>query len=131
MKEEQIKDILLKHKIDYTKNSTIWGPIIPSISAYENGLGEVMHVMKDHILHFNSKGIAIIAVDDMLGIPREKQLVFINKSDIHGIKIRMRRTKFILSIQTNRGLIEYKIRKSILGAPWHKENLSYLLLQTV
>ncbi len=46
MREQQIKEILLKKNFLYEENSTIWATILPNIGAYKQGLGETMYVME-------------------------------------------------------------------------------------
>lgn len=128
MKLETIKDILKNNNIEYKEHATICGTIQASIGAYNNGLGTVMHTMKDHVLHFSNGGVAIIAVDDMNGTPKAETFMWISQKDVKQIRIKMKLFTFILTIDTDKGEIVYKIRRSVLGAPWHKENLSYLLL---
>lgn len=128
MKLETIKNILKKNKVEYKEHATIYGTIQANIGAYNNGLGTVMHTMKDHVLHFSNGGVAIIPLDDMNGNPKEETFQWISKEQIHQIRIKMKLLTFILTIETDKGEITYKLRRSVLGAPWHKENLSYLLL---
>lgn len=131
MKEIKIKELLSKKHISYVNNRTIWATIIPSMGAYQNGMGTIMHTMKDHILHFNHDGIVILAIDDINGKISENHIIFISNDNITFIDINVKILKFLLTIQTNKGTIEYKVRKHILACPWHKENLSFLLLNTM
>ena len=128
MREQQIKEILLKKNFLYEENSTIWATILPNIGAYKQGLGETMYVMKDHILHFNSQGIVILPIDDMLGIPKEEYIKNIFYDEISEVRINIKWGKLRLCIKTNDGIVEYKIRKKNIGSPWHKENLANVLL---
>lgn len=131
MKEEEIKSILQRHEISYVEHASICGTIIANVGAYHNGIGSIMHTMKDHILHLSTEGVAILAIDDMRGTLQEDTLIFIPTKDIQAINLGMKGFGFRLTIQTEKGEIVYKIRRSMLASPWHKENLSYLLLQTV
>lgn len=128
MKESKVKEILVRNGISFIQHATIYGTLKADMGAYKNGLGNMMHTMKDHILHFNGKEVVILAIDDMNGMPKGKTLVRISKEQIKSINIKIRLLIFWMIIHTEKGDIQYKIRKSILGSPWHKENLSYLLL---
>ena len=86
MKEEEIRDILNSHQICFAQHGTLCATVKAGIGAYQNGLGEIMHTMKDHILH--------------------------------------------ITIETRKGTIVYKLHKNVLASPWHKENLSFLLLNS-
>lgn len=129
MNENDIKLILDKYNIGFAQHSTIWGKVIPSVGAYNNGIGEIMHVMRDHILHFNNEGVAILAVDGMTGKIQENTLTFIPNKNIDSINIKVNRFSFMITIRTKNGDITYKTRKNILGSRWHKENLSFILLR--
>lgn len=129
MKEEKINEVLKKNQIDVKEHSTIYGTVQASTGAYNNGLGNVMHTMKDHVIHINHQGVTIVPVDDNLGSLKEDELVFIPQERIQIIRMNVKFFSFGLEIQTDKGKIIYKIRKNALGSPWHKENLSYLLLR--
>lgn len=131
MKEELIREVMLKNHLDFAEHSAIYGTVRASAAAYSNGLGMMMHSMKDHVLHFGDDGITILAVDDMKGIVKEDAIVHIPRKRIRSVVIKMKLFAFSLTIQTDKGDIQYKIRRSVLGAPWHKENLSYLLLRFI
>ena len=130
MNENDIKQILDKYNIGFAQHSTIWGKVIPSVGAYNNGIGEIMHIMREHILHFNNEGVAILAVDDMTGKIQENTLTFIPNKNIDSINIKVNRFSFMITVRTKNGDITYKAKKNILGSRWHKENLSFLLLRT-
>ena len=128
MDEKVIRDFLLENKINFQKNSTILGTIKPDIGAYNNGLGKIMHIMRTHILHFNSEGVAIVALDDNSGKILKDTLVFFKNKDIQ-IQIQIKILSSLLTIHTEKGDMHYKIRKSAIGCPWHKENFAYLLMR--
>lgn len=131
MKEQAVEEILIKHHVPFLPNRTIWATILPSVGAYQNGFGNLMHTMKDHILHITPHGIAILAVDDHTGKLCEDTLVLIPRDQILATSIHVKLTKFILTIECKKGCIQYKVRKNILACPWHKENLSFLLFHEV
>lgn len=131
MKEERIRDVLTKNHMEFAEHATICGTIKASVAAYYNGLGRIMYTMKDHVLNFNDQGIGIVAIDDTKGSLREETFVCIPQEKIRSVIIKMRLFTFALLIQTDEGEIRYKIRRSVLGTPWHKENLSYILLRLV
>ena len=127
MKEKDVKEFLNSQNITFSRQSTIWGTIKPTVGAYNNGLGSTMHVMKDHILHFNKEGLAIVAIDDNSGKILKDTLVFFPIDQVK-LNLKMKILSFLLNVSTDKGDIEFKIRKSIIGCPWHKENLSFILL---
>ncbi len=128
MEEKVVRDFLLENHIHFQQHSTIQGTIKPDVGAYNNGLGKVMHIMRDHILHFNNEGVAIVALDDNSGKILKDTLVFLKNEDIQ-IQLQVKVMSSLLTIHTNKGDIHYKIHKSVIGCPWHKENFAYLLLR--
>jgi|GEM_PF-446170 len=129
MKEDEIKNILFANQIAYARHGSIYATLQPSVGAYKNGLGNTMYVMKDHILHMNNEGLAIIAIDDNNGQLLPDTLVFlpINSIQIH-LKIYLTHIKMIIS--SSNGDMVFKVHKNVIGCPWHKENLSFLMLQS-
>lgn len=127
MKENDVKEFLNSQNITFSRQSTIWGTIKPTVGAYNNGLGSTMHVMKDHILHFNNEGLAVAAIDDNSGRILKDTLKFFPIDQVK-LNLKMNVLSLLLTVSTDKGNIEFKIRRSILGCPWHKENLSFILL---
>lgn len=127
MREKDVKEFLNSQNITFSRQSTIWGTIKPTVGAYKNGLGSTMYVMKDHILHFNKEGLAIVAIDDNSGKILKDTLVFFPIGEVK-LNLKIKVFSFSLNVSTDKGDIEFKIRKSIIGCPWHKENLSFILL---
>lgn len=130
MKEEEIRDLLNSHQICFAKHGTICATVKAGVGAYNNGMGEIMHTMKDHILHINAQGIAILAVDDINGALLEHTLLFLPHEDILSTNITIKLFHFLFTIETKKGVIQYKLHKNVLASPWHKENLSFLLLNS-
>ena len=62
MKEEEIRDILNSHQICFAQHGTLCATVKAGIGAYQNGLGEIMHTMKDHILHINAQGTSFFRI---------------------------------------------------------------------
>lgn len=88
MKEEEIREILNSHQICFAQHGTLCATVKAGLGAYQNGLGEIMHTMKDHILHINAQGIAILAVDVINGALQEHTLLFLPHEDIVSINIK-------------------------------------------
>ena len=128
MKEELVKEVLLLNKLEFCKYSTIFVTIKPSISTYQYVLGDFLYSYKQHILHFNHIGIIIIPLNEMSGKLLDDSLVIIPYNEIESKEIKINLMTFKLILKTKKGNIEYKIRKNALGCPWHKENLSFILL---
>lgn len=119
MKEEEIRDILNSHQICFAQHGTLCATVKAGIGAYQNGLGEIMHTMKDHILHINAQGIAILAVDDINGAPQEHTLLFLPHEDIVSTTIKIKLLHFLFTIETRKGTIVYKLHKTY----WHHHGI--------
>lgn len=130
MKEEEIRKIVEGRQLIFTRHSTIYGKIKMGVGAYNNGIKEMMHTMTCHILHINAEGIVIIALDDLTGNPLEQALVFIPRESILSTDIRCKFFSFLLIIKTEKGSIVYRLHKNVFASPWHKENLSFLFLNS-
>lgn len=130
MKEEEIRDLLNSHQICFAEHGTICATVKAGVGVYNNGMGEIMHTMKDHILHINAQGIAILAVDDINGTLQEHTLLFLPHEDILSTNLAIKLFHFLFTIETKKGVIQYKLHKNVLASPWHKENLSFLLLNS-
>ena len=127
--EKEIKKRFEKEKVTYFEHATIKGKIIATVGAYNNGLGKVMHMMRDHYLHFHAQCIIILVSDDSSGRLIEDVFMTIPFQEIINIKVKSHVVNLLLTIQTKRGDIVYKISKNIFACGWHKENLAFLLLR--
>lgn len=129
MDENDIRELLLGHGIDFAHHATLLATLKPTVGAYNNGMGDYMNTMREHVLHLNSSGIAIIPIDDRRGKMIEDELLFIPNEKIVQLKMNMKLMSLTFTIDTEAGELVYKVRRSVLGAPWHKENLAFILLR--
>ena len=128
MREGDVREALLSHGIDFASHVTIVGTLRPSVAALANGMGSFMNLMREHVLHRNSSGLAIIPVSSANGQLSEDDIVFIPNERIRQIGLMPSRAHFELTVSTDDGDITYKVRRRVLGSPWHRENLAFLLL---
>lgn len=131
MQENDVRELLLRHGVNFARNATIIGTLKPSVAAHANGMGAFMHLMREHVLHFNSTGVAIVPVSEVNGRLSEDIVVVIPNEHIDQLWMSVRRAHLELTIVTPDGDIVYKVRRRVLGAPWHKENLAFLLLNAI
>ncbi len=129
MDENDIRELLLGRGIDFAHHATLLATLKPTVGAYHNGMGDYMNTMREHVLHLNSSGIAIIPIDDRRGKMIEDELLFIPNEKIAQLKMNMKLMSLTFTIDTEDGELVYKVRRSVLGAPWHKENLAFILLR--
>ena len=127
MKESDIKGILSRHGYVFQEHATIYATVKPGVAAYQIGLKQTMFINKEHLLHVNGKGIVILVLNEMSGTILEDSIVLLPLEDIEQVEIIPKSLAFQLVIRTKQGDLEYKIRKTTLGAPWHKNNLIYFL----
>lgn len=128
MKIEVIRNVLKKYKYNYNSHATLYATIKPSVGAVKSGMGNMLYANKTHILHLNSQGIVILPLNEMSGAIEEELIMLIPEKDILEKEIKIKFLSFHLIIKTKNGNIDYLIRKNAIGSPWHKENLSFLLL---
>ena len=126
MTENDVRELLLGRGVDF---ATILATLKPTVGSYNLGMGEYMNVMREHVLHFNSSGIAIVPVDDRRGRLEGDRLLFVPNERIKQMRLRMRLASLELTVETDEGDLVYKVRRSVLAAPWHKENLAFILLR--
>lgn len=129
MDENDIRELLLGHGIDFAHHATLLATLKPTVGAYNNGMGDYMNTMREHVLHLNSSGIAIIPIDDRRGKMLADELLFLPNEKIGQLKMNMKLMSLTFTIDTEAGELVYKVRRSVLGAPWHKENLAFILLR--
>lgn len=129
MDENDIRELLLGHGIDFAHHATLLATLKPTVGAYNNGMGDYMNTMREHVLHLNSSGIAIIPIDDRRGKMLADELLFLPNEKIGQLKMNMKLLSLTFTIETDVGELVYKVRRSVLGAPWHKENLAFILLR--
>ena len=122
MKESDVEGILHRHGYVFQEHATIYATIKPGVAAYQIGLKQTMFSNKEHLLHVNEKRIIILVLDEMSGTILEDSIVLLPLEDIQPKSFAFR-----LVIRTKQGDLEYNIRKTTLGAPWHKHNLIYFL----
>ena len=127
MKESDVEGILHRHGYVFQEHATIYATLKPGVAAYQIGLKQTMFSNKEHLLHVNEKGIIILVLDEMSGTILEDSIVLLPLEDIQQVEIIPKSFAFRLVIRTKQGDLEYNIRKTTLGAPWHKHNLIYFL----
>ena len=129
MTENDVRELLLGRGVDFASHATILATLKPTVGSYNLGMGEYMNVMREHVLHFNSSGIAIVPVDDRRGRLEGDRLLFVPNEQIKQMRLQMRLASLELTVETDEGDLVYKVRRSVLAAPWHKENLAVILLR--
>lgn len=128
MDESAVGAALAERGIMFRAGMSIVGVVRPTVGAYKYGLGNVTRVNKEHVLNFNGHGIAIVPLTDLNGRPSTEDTAFIPNDQIVETRIDMRRLGFALTIETQKGIFEYRIRRYAIGMPWHRENLAAILL---
>lgn len=128
MDEKIVEDVLADHGIAPRPHASVFGTVRAGIAAYHAGLGASMSAMREHVVHLGAEGVAIIPVDDRNGVLRERELVFIPNERIRSLEVRSRLLHLELVIGTEEGDIVYRLRRSAVNCPWHRDNLSRLLL---
>lgn len=127
LKENDIKEFLQRQNINYCEHSSVWGVIFPKKITYLAGPITASLSLQYHVLHFNQEGIAIIGISNTTGKIMENAFDFISNNEISHITFRKKMMSYELEIATNKGILAYKVNKTMIGTPWHKENLPKIL----
>lgn len=127
LKENDIKEFLQCQNINYCEQSSLWGTVFPKKITYLAGSAAALLSMQYYVLHFNQEGIAIIGINNTTGKIVENAFAFISNNEISHIAFQKKMMSYELKITTNKGSLAYKINKTMIGTPWHKENLPKIL----
>ncbi|MEG0275851.1 MAG: hypothetical protein RR630_02380 [Coprobacillus sp.] len=127
LKENDIHQFLVSNQINYLEKSSICGVIFPNKTTYLLGPIAASMSLQYYILHFNKEGIAIMGLNNVTGKIEEQTLVFIQNSEIESIQFTKKLMAYNLDISTSHGNISYKVNKVMIGAGWHKYNLTQIL----
>ena len=127
MKESDVKNALNRHGYVFQEHATIYATVKPGVAAYQSGLKQTVFTNKEHLLHINGEGIVILVLNEMSGTILKDCIVLLPLKDRQQVEIIPKSLTYRLMIRTKLGDLEYKIRKTTLGAPWHKNNLIYFL----
>jgi len=129
VKEEQVKALVEAQGLTFKEHATIMAAIVPSPAAIENSFGSILSQTKECILHFNDRGVAVIGLDDLTGNLLKDRVLLLLDGKVKSTKLLIRIVNFIVSLETEKGIIQFKVGRQQFGCPWHNENLSFLLLQ--
>jgi len=129
VKEEQVKALVEAQGLTFKEHATIMAAIVPSPVAIENGFGGILSQTKECIRHFNDRGVAVIGLDDLTGNLLKDRVLLLLDGKVKSTKLLIRIVNFIVSLETEKGIIQFKVGRQQFGCPWHNENLSFLLLQ--
>lgn len=128
MQEAEVQAVLRERGMAYRPGATICGTVKSSVAAYENGLGPVMSVMKDHVLNLRADGVAVVPRDDSTGRLVAERAVDLGPDAVRTLRIVPKLLHLELVVETAAGNIEYRVPRSVIGCPWHRQNLSRLLV---
>lgn len=127
LKEQDIREYLNEKDVEFKDNTSIVGVIFPNKFTY--ALGPVVTVlsMQYLALNFSNSGIAIIGLNNVTGKLEDEAFLFIPKDEIISAKFNKKLMSYELEITTSKGVLAFKVNKTMIGAPWHKENLAIIL----
>ncbi|MBC6311014.1 hypothetical protein HCJ66_15920 [Listeria sp. FSL L7-1582] len=83
--------------------------------------------MNYNVLQMNDTEIIVIPVSNTTGKIMEGDFLVIPKDEIESVKFKKGMLGFTLEIVTSKGELKFKVRKAMLGASWHKDNLGNVL----
>ena len=113
--------------IDFNENSSIIGVIFPSKFTYALGSIATALSMQYYAINFSDSGIAIIGLNNATGKLEDEAFLFVPKEEIASTKFNKKLMSYELEVATSKGTLAFKVNKTMVGAPWHKENLATIL----
>lgn len=127
LKEQDIKNFLESRSVTYKDKSSLWGILFPSKATYLLGPVATALSMQYHVLHFSDGGVAIIGISNTTGKIMEEAFLFVPREEIKSIRFHKKMLAYELEIETFKGILAYKVNKVMVGASWHKDNLTEVL----
>ena len=127
LKEQDIREYLNKKDIAFNENSSIIGVIFPSKFTYAFGPIATALSMQYYAINFSDSGIAIIGLNNATGKLEDEAFLFVPKEEIASVKFNKKLMSYELEVATSKGTLAFKVNKTMVGAPWHKENLATIL----
>lgn len=127
LKEQDIKQYLNEKNITYNEQSSIIGVIFPNKLTYVLGSMATALSMQYYVIHFGNEGISVIGLNNVTGKLEYEAFLFVSKEEIQNIKFNKKLMAYELEINTRQGVLAFKVNKIMVGATWHKENLSNIL----
>lgn len=127
LKEQDIKQYLNEKNISFKDNASIVGVIFPNKFTYALGSAATVLSMQYFAMNFNDNGIAIIGLNNATGKLENEVFLYVPKEEITSVKFNKKLMSYELEIMTSQGTLVFKVNKTMVGASWHKENLTTIL----
>ncbi|MBC1476013.1 hypothetical protein HB852_15455 [Listeria grandensis] len=129
LKSEDIKEYVEKIGYKLDPDSAIWGTSMPSGFSYALFGSVSVLDMNYNVLQMNETEIIVIPVSNTSGKISQGDFLVIPEEDVESVKFKKGMLGFTLEILTSQGELKFKVRKAMLGASWHKENLGNVLMK--
>lgn len=127
LKEQDTQQYLYAKNISYKEHTSIIGVIYPNKFTYALGAIATAFSMQYFALHFNDNGLSVIGLNNTTGKPEENAFLFLPKEEISSVQFHKKLMSYELEIVTSKGVLTFKVNKTMVGASWQKQNLATLL----
>ena len=130
LKEQDVKQYLNEKNIAFQENASIIGVLFPNKVTYAFGPVATALSMQYFAMNFNDSGIAMIGLNNTTGKLEEEAFLFVPMAEITDVKFNKKLMAYELEILTAKGVLAFKVNKTMIGASWHKNNLVKILEKT-
>lgn len=122
--EEKIQAYLKEKNLDASGKNII-GVVMPTLVQMAVFGAPATVLTQYNVLSISQKGIAIIPIDGMGKLKAES--LFIPQSSIQSVSYKKKLTHYTMDILTEEGTVSFRVNKMMVGAGFHKKNLSELV----
>ena len=127
LKEQDIKQYLNEKGSTFKDNTSIIGVIFPNKFTYALGSVATALSMQYYAMNFSDSGIAVIGLNNVTGKLEDEAFLFVPKEEVTSVQFNKKLMSYELEISTLQGTLAFKVNKTMVGASWHKENLTTIL----
>ncbi|WP_167958662.1 hypothetical protein [Anaerosporobacter faecicola] len=125
--ETEIEEYLKQLNVIPKQQASVWGSVMPSLlNMALFGPTATLFDLRYHILHSTDREIVIIGVDSITGKMRPEHTI-IPIQQIKNIELKKGVIANKLIIESEIGVMKYRINKTMVGSKWHKVNLHNFL----
>ena len=130
LKEQDVKQYLNEKNIAFQENASIIGVLFPNKVTYAFGPVATALSMQYFAMNFNDSGIVMIGLNNTTGKLEKEAILFVPMAEITDVKFNQKLLAYELEIMTAKGILAFKVNKTMIGASWHKNNLVKILEKT-
>ena len=120
LKEQDVKQYLNEKNIAFQENASIIGVLFPNKVTYAFGPVAAALSMQYFAMNLINTTVKL----------EEEAILFVPMAEITDVKFNQKLLAYELEIMTAKGILAFKVNKTMIGASWHKNNLVKILEKT-